>query len=281
VSQWKVQKEEAGCKLLAFLASKLDQSARSIKRGIDQYRCKVNGRCERFATTRLSFGDRVSFDMEEPKKISVDPKRVLWEDSHCLIYNKPAGMLCDTKLWPGCSLVHRLDKNTTGAWLLAKSKQVEPAFSNLFRGKKIDKRYLVIVDGVPKEPKGNITGYIGRISDSGSVRWGVVDSDKGSLASTDWEVVSSGVGMSLIRCRIHTGKTHQIRVHLSSIGLPIVGDWQYHDRFRCGFEAKRPLLHAHMLSFKHPITGEEISVEAQLPQDLLEAIAVIGKGGAK
>lgn len=285
---WTVTTEETGQKLVTFLHSKLgtEFSARQVKRFIEMNLCQVNGKVERFASTPLLKGWRVAFDGErkpaaETKEWVVEKRRVLFEDEHLMVYDKPAGIPCDAagmlsllkKQWPQIQLVHRLDRDTTGVLVLAKSEPVLIAMTDLFRSHQVSKGYWAVVEGVVGKPTGVISKRIAKVSEG---RWAVVERGQtGAPATTEWVVQSRGQNASLLLCKPTTGRTHQIRLHLRSIDHPILGDYHYHRDFNCPYRPLRPLLHARRIAFTHPITGVPIEVQAPLPEDFKQALKVL------
>ena len=187
---------------------------------------------------------------------------------------------CDEKLStvgaperPG--IVHRLDKDTTGVIVVAKTDPVHHALVKQFAERETGKEYLALASDVPREKSGSVTLPIGRHP---TIRVKMAVVENGKPAHTDWEIIESfGNLASLIRCRIHTGRTHQIRVHLSSLGHPVVGDETY------GFKPARSkipspprvLLHAQKLSFTHPANGELMTVEAPVPEDFSDYLKLL------
>lgn len=273
-SQWKVTAAESGSKLLSFLHRHLGEaiSLRAVKRSIESNGCRINGQIERFASSVVGQGDLIDFYLLDPPKAVAKGQSpaILYNDSYLQIINKPAGISCE-KLLP-LELVHRLDRETSGALIFAHSKQVKLAMIELFRQHKVHKSYLAIVDGVPTQPKGHIKGYLGKLcSYEGQTLWGETTRENGLWSETLWEVVAKGKDAALLSCTPLTGRTHQIRVHLSGIGHPILGDKQYGKSFRCHCHAPRCMLHALGLEFPHPINDEVVKVEAPLPIDFITA----------
>lgn len=275
--EWIVSSKDSGVKLLSFLVQHLESnySAKSLKRIIEQNGCRINGRTERFASTLLGEGDRVAIDFEE-KTLSiptVEPSRIIYEDESLFVYDKPAGVTCDEKgilkrLDPSLILVHRLDRETTGILLLAKSSQVFENLVSQFKQLQVDKQYLAIVDGVIKERRGLIENYLGKKrAYAGQTIWGAVKPTDGLTAITEWHCLKTGDRASLVACHPKTGRTHQIRVHLSEMGHPILGDYQYGKNFQCRYRPGRILLHADEIRFRHPLSGEIVFYKAPLPND--------------
>ena len=213
------------------------------------------------------------------------PLPVVWEDGHLLVVNKPAGMtahasnfLPDTPTVAGALAwqrgtdflfhpVNRLDKGTTGLMVVAKSGYVHDLLRRSLHTDRFRREYAAVCLGCPDPPRGTIDAPIGR--DESSVIRRCVRPD-GSPAVTHYEVLARGAGMALVRLRLETGRTHQIRLHMASIGCPLAGDWLY------GTEdpalIPRPALHARALTLVHPVTGETLSLEAPLPPDMTSLI---------
>lgn len=278
MDKWIVEKEESGLKLLKFLKLKYEAySLKQLKRYLEDNLCAINGINERFATASVHKGDTVTFKMptlSESKSVSSKflKFRILYEDDDLLIYDKPAGITSDG-FKTDLKLIHRLDKDTTGVLMFAKSEKVLEEMINLFRKHLVRKMYLAIVDGRPKQTIGTIDNYLGKIhSYEGQAIWGEVAQEKGLHAITEWKVEKLGKNMSLLKVYPKTGRTHQIRVHLSSIKLPILGDYQYCKTFNCNYQPNRCLLHASKVLFFHPIKKTKMEVKAPIPADFVLAL---------
>lgn len=252
----------------------------------------------------------VEFFPNRPKVRKVAGKlRVLHEDRHLLIVDKPAGILTlptrehesGTLLEqatryltirhggrPFVGIVHRLDKDTSGALALARSPQALRAFQALFRAHDIERRYLAVVEGSPRRESGTIDLPLS--TDRSDLRRVVARTpDEGRIAITHYRVVERfGSVASLVACWLETGRTHQIRIHLAEIGHPVLGDSVYRPRNqpRCKAAFRRQALHAQVLGFEHPLTGQLIRVEAPLPTDLADLVTdlrnrfgIAGAGG--
>lgn len=285
--QWQVTREESGMRLLQFLRSKLEEkcSLRFLKQSLERNLCFVNGRAERFASTLVGRGDVVEF-IYRPPQVSTSRKflsPILYEDDDFLIIDKAAGvnsedtgLLEDLKSKRSLTyleLAHRLDKETSGVLIFIKSEEAKEAISRLFKNRKILKSYFAIVQGIPKESKGRIINYLGKTTTYvGQNLWGEVAKEKGALAITEWEVVRKGEVASLLACYPHTGRTHQIRVHLAGMGYPILGDSLYHRGKSIDYQPKRCLLHASKIEFTHPVSGKNVCVESALPVDFIQAL---------
>jgi 23S rRNA pseudouridine1911/1915/1917 synthase len=253
----------------------------------------------------------VEFFPSRPKaRIVAGRLRVLHEDRYVLIVDKPAGVLTqptpererDTLVEragryltlrhgirkPFVGVVHRLDKDTSGALALARSPEAVRAFQALFRNHDIERQYLAVVEGVPARSQGTIE--LALMANRIDLRRGVERRPGlGKVAVTHYRVVERfGPVASLVACRLETGRTHQIRIHLAEIGHPVVGDAVYRPRQRprCKAQFHRQALHAQTLGFVHPLTGRSILVEAPLPSDLDAFIidlrnrfGIVGAGG--
>jgi len=251
----------------------------------------------------VSSGDEVmySFPDTRPAELkAVDiPLDILFEDEHLLALNKAAGMVVhpgaatgdDTlvhALLAHCAgslsgiggverpgIVHRLDRETSGVMLVAKSDASHRGLASQFSERSLEKEYVALVSGVPSLRSGSMREPIGR-NPQHRHKMGVVPVDDGGRdARTDWEVSESfGTVAALMRCAIHTGRTHQIRVHLKELGHIILGDvvygWKPDDRLKV--QPGRVMLHAEHLVFTHPVTGKTIDVRAPLPEDFQQQI---------
>ena len=228
-----------------------------------------------------------------PPKVPVTPGPwplpVVWEDGHLLVVDKPAGMtahasnfLPDTPTVAGALAwqrgtdflfhpVNRLDKGTTGLMVVAKSGYVHDLLRRSLHTDRFRREYAAVCLGCPDPPQGTIDAPIGRDETSAIRRCVRPD---GSPAVTHYAVLARGAGMALVRLRPETGRTHQIRLHMASIGCPLAGDWLY------GTEdpalIPRPALHACALTLVHPVTGEVLSLTAPLPPDMAALAERIG-----
>ena len=231
---------------------------KDIHWAIEHHRCRVNEEVERFASTRLVPGDKVFFSIQRRPSIQKESSRILFEDEEMVAYNKPSGISSpDLATLLGLELVHRLDRDTTGVILFAKTAEGRQKLEALFRTREVEKSYLAIVEGNLSTSSGTICAPLAPIHRrEGSVRMGV--DKKGKFAKTDWEVLLRRGSLSLLRCSPKTGRTHQIRAHLRHLGLPIVGDREYGHK---GLRFLRPMLHAESVVVK----GREIL--APIPAD--------------
>ena len=279
----RVGRQEKGMKLLAFLREKASglSSVKMLKRAIDEKFCTVNGRIECFSTHPLKEGDVVELDLaflsKAKKPIAID---ILYEDTDLIVCDKHPGVVSENKNFQGLAksifLVHRLDKETSGCLILAKSNAVKQKMIELFEAKKVRKFYLALVDGIIKKDHGRIENYLGKVHTcQGGAIYGKCAPYKGQKAITEWKCLKRGAKASLLLLKPLTGRTHQLRAHLSEIGHPILGDLQYGHKFSSTFHPRRHLLHAWRLFFPHPQTEEEIKAEAPLPQDFRQAMKAV------
>lgn len=233
-------------------------------------------------------------DKAEPQDITLD---IVFEDDHLIIVDKPAGLVvhpaaghadgtlvnallhhCHGKLSgiggverPG--IVHRIDKDTSGLLVVAKSDVAHEGLAKLFAAHDIERRYFAIVSGVPAPPAGTVRTQIGR-STVNRKKMAVLPENKGKHAVTHYRILESFAKTALVECMLETGRTHQVRVHMAHIGHPLIGDATYSNRqnpYRIGpnqSKFERQALHAASLGFIHPISEETLRFESSLPEDM-------------
>ncbi len=270
-------------KLIHFLQKELQPSpsGKMLRRVLEANLCRVNGTVERFGTADVTKGSIVELSpawatMATPNLSSFE---ILHEDEHLLIVDKPAGWICTDEecvkaFGAKRYLIHRLDKETTGVLLIAKSVEMREAMIHLFVEKTIEKIYYAIVDRIPALERGVSKGFFGKVGMfQGQTRWGT--RSKGLYAETHWKKLASKDNASLLACQPITGRTHQIRVHLAEMGHPILVDRQYATSYSCKYFAKRPLLHAARIRFVHPMDGKQIDISAPMAADFIEALEVL------
>lgn len=225
--------------------------------------------------------------------------RVIYEDDDLLVVDKQAGLVVHPGAgnetgtlvngllgrWPDLAnvgslsrpgIVHRLDRGTSGILVVAKTQKAYDSLTTQFSDRSTGRRYLALVWGQLEAESGSVDAPIGR-SKKDRVRMAVISS--GKTARTNYEVDQrwSDPEVTLLKCKLETGRTHQIRVHLSAIGHPLVGDELYGGR-RDGIELARPFLHAAFLEFSHPVDGSRIAFESQLPDDLKQTLSSLANG---
>ncbi len=282
-----VSTKEAGLKLLSFLKERYAGkfSVKQLKRLIDAKGCKINGKVEPISTRTLNIHDKIQVDigllsnLTKPAKFSCE---ILYEDDAFLICNKCAGIVCEDKVFQdlfqnkSLFLVHRLDKDTTGVLILAKAEDLREKMIPLFREKSVKKTYLAIVDGVPKKETGKMDTFLEKkLEIQGKTIYGSSENKRGKQAVTYWKLLKKGGDAALLLCEPITGRTHQLRVHLSESGHPILGDHTYAKRFKSSFSALRHLLHAYSITFIHPTTKKELKTTAKPPIDFLSAMKTL------
>lgn len=289
--QRKVGQNESGMRLDKWLASHFPAFSReSWKRSIAEDQVFVNGESA-LPSRILAGGDAVEVTFprqaaDESPKAEPLTLRILYEDDWLAVIDKPAGQVVHPAFghgggtlvnallgrYPGRlsdlggadrpGIVHRLDKDTSGAILIALDNRTHQLLSDLFRTGAIDRYYDAIVRGLPQTSSGLIEAPLAR-GDVNRKKMAVRES--GKEARTEFEVLSGNREYAHLRCRLLTGRTHQIRVHLAYIGHPIIGDTLYGGRRRPGDPAHQ-LLHASELALAHPVTGESLICRSPLPQ---------------
>lgn len=265
-----VAPDQAGLTLIAYLRIALPEypSVKAIKRAIDGKKCKINGRVEFFSTHRVRGADEIEILLGE-KKTEVLPMSTLFEDEELIVLNKPPGKTSES--FESYYLVHRLDKETSGAMLFAKTAPMQKLLEDLFFKREVEKEYLAICEGDIALEMWKIDNYLEKkASYQGGSLWGATSQKRGKRAVTFFQKIKSCDTASLVLARPITGRTHQIRVHLKDKGHPVLGDWQYAKTFKCSLHPPRHLLHAHKLSFLHPKTQERVEIQAPHYKDFLE-----------
>jgi len=293
-----VPKDGAKLRLDRVLAKQLPEYSRSrLQQLILAGFVRVNG-----ITTRPSHlvraGDKIELTEPPVEKIENQPEpiplEILFEDKDLIVINKPAGLVvhpgaghhsgtlvnallhhCPTlsgiggKERPG--IVHRLDKETSGCLVAAKNDIAHRELSKQFTARTVEKIYLALVAGKLRKEAGIIENKIGRHPVHRQRM--SVSSARGRVAKTEYRVLRSSEHASLVECTLHSGRTHQIRVHLHHLGNPVLGDKIYAPRLAKDFP--RQMLHAWKLGFRHPRTGEWKNFEAPLPDDFEQATALM------
>jgi len=267
-----------------LVAQRPEQSRARIQKFIDAGYVRVNGVTGR-AKTPLRQNDTVELWMPPPEPlpylVAQDiPLDVLYEDSHLIVLNKPAGLTVhpapgnkDGTLVNGLlhhcpdlpGIVHRLDKDTTGCIVVAKSQEALVKLQVQIQQRIASREYLAVVHGVPAAEHGTIVGAIGR-HPADRKKYAVVHDDSGRHACTHWTLLERLGDYSLLRFKLDTGRTHQIRVHCAHIGHPIVGDPVYSRCRKLPLALPGQALHAFQLGLDHPISRERMVFEAPLPE---------------
>jgi 23S rRNA pseudouridine1911/1915/1917 synthase len=238
----------------------------------------------------------------EPQDI---PLRVVFEDEHLLVVDKPAGLVvhpaagnrdgtlvnallhhCGGSLSgiggvarPG--IVHRIDKDTSGLLVVAKTDVAHEGLAKHFAAHSIDRRYLAIVSGIPKLAQGTVDAALAR-SSANRKKIAIVEAGRGKRAVTHWRRLSALRDAALVECRLETGRTHQVRVHMASMGHPLIGDPVYgragktHRKLLDELNFHRQALHATELGFVHPVTKHRLSFASAMPPDMQELFDALG-----
>ncbi len=312
--------EAAGMRLDRFVVQVVPELSRTrIQRAIKEGEIRVFGSIER-PSYRLRKGDVVTIEINaaEPEEDEVKPENIpldiLYEDKDIVVINKPADLVVHPA--PGCSsgtlvnallyrypgitiadgtrragIVHRLDKDTTGAMVIAKTDEAFDELKRQIKQREVDKHYLTVVYGEMEDDHGVVVAPIGR-HPINRTKMTIVDVDRrGRTAITRWRLLETFPGFSYLSVKIETGRTHQIRVHMHHIGHSVLGDPLY------GSGRRRPrqipeklweehiapvleeipgqVLHARRLVFSHPTTGEEMEIEAPLPQAMVRLLEAL------
>lgn len=296
-----VQPEGKGERIDTFLAGKTGITRSQIQKLIGNGDILVN---EKVVSQhyRVKLQDVISLRITEKKNEELVPEpipvAILYKDNHLVVVNKPAGMVvypaaghghgtlmnalsyaCDHlasvggPLRPG--VVHRLDKDTSGVMVVALDDSTYYSLAEQFKERSINRRYGALVYGDLKENEGRIALNIGR-SESDRKKMST-RSKRGKEAVTNWSVIARFTNAALIRVKLGTGRTHQIRVHFASIGHPVLGDRTYGkkieiERDRSKVVFPRQMLHAELLGFIHPATGKYMEFSSPLPEDMVDKI---------
>ncbi len=297
-----LQVETSGDRLDRWLSQQLPELSRSrLQQLIEQGNVQVNGLCTSKKAT-LKPGDRIQIQIPPAKALELKPEdiplEILYEDDALLIINKPAGLvvhpapghsegtlvnalLAHCHNLPGIGgvqrpgIVHRLDKDTTGAIAIAKTDQAQQHLQAQLKNKTARREYLGIVYGAPKAESGSIDLPIGR-HPVDRKKMAVVPIEKGGRAAiTHWRVKERLGNYTLMHFQLETGRTHQIRVHSAYIGHPIVGDPVYSSGRSVGVNLPGQALHAWRLRLQHPVSGELIEVTASPPLAFTKLLSVL------
>ncbi|MBX5473723.1 MAG: RluA family pseudouridine synthase [Thermoleophilia bacterium] len=292
MTRLRVAEEAAGTRLDRYLASLPEIGSRAAaERLLADGGVLVDGR-PRAKSHRLAGGEELELELEAPPPSGLVPERldlrIVHEDEHLLVVDKPAGLVVHPA--PGHAtgtlahgllavgveggaqerpgIVHRLDRDTSGLLVVARSQEAHGRLQDLVRRRELEREYLALVVGRPRSRRGTIDAPIGRDRHDRLRR--SLDTDAPRTAVTHFEIAELLPRHTLLRVRLETGRTHQIRVHLAAIGLPVAGDPLYGRPGELGLE--RQFLHATRLAFAHPVTGEPVDLVSPLPLDLADAL---------
>lgn len=298
-----VKSEEVGKRIDTYLSSKnADTSRVTIQRLIEEEKILVNGKKTK-ASYKIQEQDKITQEEEKPQEVNLKaqniPIEIIYEDKDIIVVNKPKGLvvhpangnpdgtlvnaimaICKDSLSgiggeirPG--IVHRLDKDTSGILVVAKSDKAHINMSEQIKNHTVKKTYIALVRGIVKENEATINMPIGR---STKDRKKMAVTKNGKEAITHFKVIKRypNENCTLLEVRIETGRTHQIRVHLAQIGYPVIGDTTYSSgKNKWGVQGQ--CLHAKSLEFKHPITQKDMFLEAELPEYLQKIIKELEK----
>lgn len=293
--------EDAGTRADVFLAGKLGVSRSNMQKLLEDGRVKRGEKIIK-ANYKVRAGEMFVVDIPEPEPIEAVPENIpldiIYEDDDVVVLNKARGMVVhpapgnytgtlvnallyhcsnlsgiNSAIRPG--IVHRLDKDTSGIMIVAKNDAAHISLSQQIQSKTAVRTYLAVVRGNIKTDSGTIETQIAR--DKTDRKKMAVVKEGGRDAITDYEVLERFGKYTLVRCKLRTGRTHQIRVHMEYLGYPLVGDPKY-SPMKTPFGIKGQALHSHTLEFTHPRTGERMKFEAPLPEDMHKIITRLHNG---
>lgn len=293
--------EDAGTRADVFLAAKLGVSRSNMQKLLEDGRVKRGEKIIK-ANYKVRADEMFVVNIPEPEPIEAVPENIpldiIYEDDDVVVLNKARGMVVhpapgnytgtlvnallyhcsnlsgiNSAIRPG--IVHRLDKDTSGIMIVAKNDAAHISLSQQIQSKTAVRTYLAVVRGNIKTDSGTIETQIAR--DKTDRKKMAVVKEGGRDAITDYEVLERFGKYTLVRCKLRTGRTHQIRVHMEYLGYPLVGDPKY-SPMKTPFGIKGQALHSHTLEFTHPRTGERMKFEAPLPEDMHKIITRLHNG---
>jgi 23S rRNA pseudouridine1911/1915/1917 synthase len=300
----------AGWRLDRALADAVPTLSRErLKNLIRSGAVEAAGKSVRDPAVKVSGGEDLRVAVPEPAPAHNEaqdiPLTIVFEDEHLLVVDKPSGLVvhpaagnvdgtlvnallhhCAGKLSgiggvarPG--IVHRIDKDTSGLLVVAKTDVAHEGLARQFAAHSIDRRYLAIVTGTPKAAEGRVDAPLAR-SATNRKKIAIVDGGRGKRAVTHWKRLKVLRDAALVECRLETGRTHQVRVHMASLGHPLVGDPVYgrsgktHGKILTELQFHRQALHAAELGFTHPVTKHRLSFASAMPPDMQELFNALG-----
>ncbi len=300
----------AGWRLDRALAAAVPTLSRErLKALIRSGAVQGEGRAWRDPAAKVCGEEALRLTIPEPKPAHNEPQeiplQIVFEDEHLLVVDKPAGLVvhpaagnadgtlvnallhhCGSSLSgiggvvrPG--IVHRIDKDTSGLLVVAKTDVAHEGLAKQFAAHSIDRIYLAIINGVPKMSEGRIDAPLAR-STTNRKKIAIVEGSRGKRAVTHWRRLNILRDSALVECRLETGRTHQVRVHMASIGHPLIGDPVYgrsgktHSKILKELEFHRQALHATRLGFTHPVTKRRLSFASPMPPDMQELFNALG-----
>ncbi len=293
-----IEEENVGKRLDLFISENDVDMSRSFVQGIiEKQQVKVNGQIKK-SNYKLKLGDRVQIELAKPVELQVEaediPLDIIYEDSDVIVINKPQdmvvhpapgnytgtlvnGLLHHCKDLSGINgvirpgIVHRIDKDTSGVLVVAKNDKSHNSLAMQLKDHSMKRTYYAIVEGIVKEEEGTVRTNIGRHPIE-RIKMAVVKDGKEAI--TNYKVLERFKSNTLVECRLETGRTHQIRVHMAHLHHPLIGDQVYGYK-KQKFKLQGQALHAKNLGFIHPTTGEYMEFDSQLPkyfQDILDKL---------
>lgn len=293
-----IEEENVGKRLDLFISENEVDMSRSFVQGIiEKQQVKVNGQIKK-NNYKLRVGDQVQVELAEPVELQVEaediPLDIIYEDSDVIVLNKPQdmvvhpapgnytgtlvnGLLYHCKDLSGINgvirpgIVHRIDKDTSGVLVVAKNDKSHNSLAMQLKDHSMKRTYYAIVEGIVKEEEGTVRTNIGRHPVE-RIKMAVVKDGKEAI--TNYKVLERFKSNTLVECRLETGRTHQIRVHMAHLHHPLIGDQVYGYK-KQKFKLQGQALHAKNLGFIHPTTGEYMEFDSQLPeyfQDILDKL---------
>jgi 23S rRNA pseudouridine1911/1915/1917 synthase len=306
----RLQPAHAGWRLDRALAAAVPTLSRErLKTLIRTGAVESAGKALRDPATKVRGDESFRVAVPEPEPAHNEPQdiplTIVFEDEHLLVVDKPAGLVvhpaagnldgtlvnallhhCGGSLSgiggvarPG--IVHRIDKDTSGLLVVAKTDVAHEALARQFAAHSIDRRYLAIVSGVPRSNGGKVDAPLAR-SATNRKKIAIVEGSRGKRAVTHWSRLNVLKDAALVECRLETGRTHQVRVHMASIGHPLLGDPVYgrsgktHGKLLKELQFRRQALHAAELGFTHPVTKHRLSFSSPMPPDMQELFNALG-----
>lgn len=306
----RLQPAHAGWRLDRALADAAPTISRErLKALIRSGAVETSGKPLRDPATKVRGDESFRVEVPEPTPAHNEPQdiplKIVFEDEHLLVVDKPAGLVvhpaagnldgtlvnallhhCGGSLSgiggvarPG--IVHRIDKDTSGLLVVAKTDVAHEGLAKQFAAHSIDRRYLAIVTGVPRVSEGLVDAPLAR-SSTNRKKIAIVEGSRGKRAVTHWKRLEVLKDVALVECRLETGRTHQVRVHMASIGHPLVGDPVYgrsgktHGNILRELQFHRQALHATELGFTHPVTKGRLSFTSPMPPDMQELFDALG-----
>ena len=306
----RLEPAHAGWRLDRALAAAVPTLSRErLKSLIRSGAVEAEGREVRDPATKVRGEEALRVLVPEPRPAHNEaqdiPLTIAFEDEHLLVVDKPAGLVVHpaagnfdgtlvNALLHHCSgnlsgiggvarpgIVHRIDKDTSGLLVVAKTDVAHEGLAKQFAAHSIDRRYLAIVNGVPKAAAGTVDAPLAR-SATNRKKIAIVEDGRGKRAVTHWKRLQVLNAAALVECRLETGRTHQVRVHMASLGHPLLGDPVYsrsgktHGKLLNELQFHRQALHAAELGFTHPVTRHRLSFSSAMPTDMQELFNALG-----